>query len=273
MHRIPRGIVDEQVARTKFTLVRHPPAAELRELVEYYWLLRWDLTEPHVQRVLPNLSVHVTFFPGTTAVHGPMRDVFTYRLEGRVHGIAARWRPGCFRPFLNAPVRTVAGRSVDVTEIFGANAADVATRIRNARTDEEMITAIDNLLMACRRPVTTAGRAAAEAVETIAADAGITRVTHLAAATGVSVRALQRLFAEHVGSTPKQAIRIYRLDEAARVLAAEPAPDYAGLATRLGYSDQPHFIRDFRAVTGRSPGAFSRSAHDPMPDNGNGRRE
>ncbi|MFF0143782.1 hypothetical protein [Amycolatopsis sulphurea] len=46
MHRIPRGIVDERLSRTKFTLVRHPPAEELRESVEYYWLLRWDLAEP-----------------------------------------------------------------------------------------------------------------------------------------------------------------------------------------------------------------------------------
>ncbi|WP_344862931.1 helix-turn-helix domain-containing protein [Amycolatopsis ultiminotia] len=269
MRRIPRGIVDEQVARTKFTLRRHTPSAELREIVEYYWLLHWDLTEPYEQQVLPNLSVHVTFFPGATGVYGPAREVFTHRLEGRVRGIAARFRPGCFRSFLDAPVRTLAGRVVEVTKIFGTAAAEV----QNARTDEDLITALDNLLRAHRRPFPAAARAAADAVETIAADPGITRVAQLSAATGTSIRALQRLFAEHVGSTPKWAIRIYRLDEAARRLAAEPAPDYAGLAARLGYSDQAHFIRDFRAVTGCSPAAFTRSAHRPVPDMRNGRRE
>ncbi|WP_244194688.1 AraC family transcriptional regulator [Amycolatopsis echigonensis] len=212
-----------------------------------------------------NLSVHLTFFPGACGVYGPAHQLFTHRLSGRVHGIGARIRPGCFRPFLDAPVRTLADRSVDVAAIFGPGAAIAEKTIRNARTDEEMITAIDNLLIACRRPITRATRAAAEAVETIAADPGITRVAELAAALGLSVRAVQRLFAEHVGTTPKWAIRIYRLNEAARLLAAPIPPDYADLATRLGYSDQPHFIRDFRAVTGAPPAEYARCARRLMP--------
>lgn len=265
MRRIPSGILNERTARTKFSLTRHPPAPELREFVEHHWVLRWNLTQSHDQQVLPNLSVHVTFFPGACGVYGPAHQLFTHRLSGRVHGIGARIRPGCFRPFLDAPVRTLADRSVDVATIFGPGAAIAEKTIRNARTDEEMITAIDNLLIACRRPITRATRAAAEAVETIAADPGITRVSELAAALGLSVRAVQRLFAEHVGTTPKWAIRIYRLNEAARLLAAPIPPDYADLATRLGYSDQPHFIRDFRAVTGAPPAEYARCARRLMP--------
>ncbi|ATY15247.1 AraC family transcriptional regulator [Amycolatopsis sp. AA4] len=264
MRRIPSGILNERTARTKFTLTRYPPAPELRDFVEHHWVLRWNLTEPHDQHVLPNLSVHVTFFPGACGVYGPAHQLFTHRLSGRVHGIGARIRPGCFRPFLGAPVRTLADRSAGVAEIFGPTAARTEKFIRNARTDEEMITAIDNLLIASRRPIPRETRAAAEAVETIAADPGITRVSELAAALGLSIRAVQRLFAEHVGTTPKWAIRIYRLNEAARLLAAPIPPDYADLATRLGYSDQPHFIRDFRAVTGAPPAEYARSARQLM---------
>ncbi|MGV9299438.1 AraC family transcriptional regulator [Amycolatopsis sp. NPDC003676] len=260
MRRIPSGILNEATARTKFTITRHPPAPELRDFVEHHWILRWDLTEPHEQHVLPNLSVHVTFFPGACGVYGPAHRLFTHRLSGRVHGIGARIRPGCFRPFLDAPVRTLADRAEDVAAIFGREAAVAEKAVRNAETDAEMITAIDNLLIARRRPILPGARVAAEAVETIAADPEITRVAELAAALGLSVRAVQRLFAEHVGTTPKWAIRIYRLNEAARLLAAPAAPDYADLATRLGYSDQPHFIRDFRAVTGAPPAEYARSA-------------
>ncbi|MFD2468586.1 DUF6597 domain-containing transcriptional factor [Amycolatopsis silviterrae] len=264
MGRIPSGILNERTARTKFTLTRHPPAPELRDFVEHHWVLRWDLTESHDQHVLPNLSVHVTFFPEACGVYGPAHELFTHRLSGRVHGIGARIRPGCFRPFLDAPVRTLADRMADVTTIFGPAAAVAEKSVRNAETDAEMITAIDNLLIARARPIPRASRVAAEAVETIAADPGITKVAELAAALGLSIRAVQRLFAEHVGTTPKWAIRIYRLNEAARLLAAPAAPDYADLATRLGYSDQPHFIRDFRAVTGAPPAEYARSARRLM---------
>ena len=271
MRRIPSGIVDEPTARAKFTLARHPPAPELRDLVEHHWVLRWNLSEPHEQQVLPNLSVHLTFFPGGTGVYGPAHELFTHRLDGRVHGIGTRFRPGAFRPFLGAPMRTLADRVARVPEVFGPAAAVAEESVRNATADTEMITAIDNLLIACRPPIPRAARAAIEAVETIAADPEIIKVADLAAVLGRSPRAVQRLFAEHVGTTPKWAIRIYRLNEAARLLSGPQAPDYAELATRLGYSDQPHFTRDFRTVTGRPPAAYARSARrliSGAPDGG-----
>lgn len=36
------------------------------------------------------------------------------------------------------------------------------------------------------------------------------------------------------------------------------AVDWAALAQALGYFDQVHFIRDFRALVGCAPGAYAR---------------
>jgi AraC-like DNA-binding protein len=70
-------------------------------------------------------------------------------------------------------------------------------------------------------------------------------------------RGLQRLFREYVGVSPKWVIQRYRLFEAAERLSAGEVDD-AQLARELGYFDQAHFIRDFKAVVGRSPQAFVR---------------
>jgi AraC-like DNA-binding protein len=261
-HRIPRGIVAEATARTMFTLTRHPPAPGLADFVDYHWVLRWDLRgkPPHEQRVLPNLAVNVTFFPGASGVYGPARDVFSYRLEGRVQGLGVRFRPGCFRAFLGRPVRDIADRAVPLTDVFGPGALQAAESVRAAAGDAQMVSSIDNLLLANPVTLSPAARQAAEAVESIARDPGITRVAQLCADTGLTTRSVQRLFAEHVGCPPKWAIRIYRLNDAAQQLASEGRADYAGLAVRLGYSDQSHFIRDFRTVTGQSPAEYARTA-------------
>ncbi|WIY05030.1 helix-turn-helix domain-containing protein [Amycolatopsis mongoliensis] len=261
-HRIPRGIVAEATARTMFTLTRHAPAPELAQFVDYHWVLRWDRRgePPHEQRVLPNLAVHVTFFPGASGVYGPAHDVFSHRLEGRVQGLGVRFRPGCFRAFLGAPVSDIADRAVPLTDVFGPKAIEAAESVRSAAGDAQMVRAIDNLLIANPVRLSATARRAAEVVESIARDPGITRVAQLCADTGLTTRSLQRLFAEHVGCTPKWAIRIYRLNDAAQRIAAEGEPDYAGLAVRLGYSDQSHFIRDFRAVTGQPPAEYARAA-------------
>ncbi|MFI5613551.1 helix-turn-helix domain-containing protein [Amycolatopsis sp. NPDC051903] len=228
--------------------------------------------------MLPNVAVHVTFFPGANGGYGPGHTLFTHRLEGRAHGLGVRFRPGCFRPFLGAPVRSIADRSAALEDVFGRCGTEAAESVRNASSDAAMIAAADKLLIAKRVTLPPAARAAAAAVETIAGDPEITRVDHLAASEGLSARALQRLFAEHVGCTPKWAIRIYRLNDAARRLTDEESPDYADLAARLGYSDQPHFTRDFRAVTGRSPAEFATAARaaaptGQKPDKQNGRRK
>jgi AraC-like DNA-binding protein len=265
-HRIPRGIVAETTAHTVFTLTRHAPAPELAEVVDYHWILRWDRRgrPAYDQRVLPNLSVHAAFFPGAAGVHGPARDVFSHRLRGLVQGLGVRFRPGCFRAFLDGPVRDIADRTVPLTAVFGPGASDAAESVQNAADDAEMTSAVDNLLIANRVVLGPAARHAAAAVESIARDPGITRVAQLCAHTGLTTRSLQRLFAEHVGCPPKWAIRIYRLNDAAHRIVTEGAPDYAGLAVRLGYSDQSHFIRDFRTVTGRPPAEFARTAR-PRP--------
>ncbi|WP_307849519.1 helix-turn-helix domain-containing protein [Qaidamihabitans albus] len=80
----------------------------------------------------------------------------------------------------------------------------------------------------------------------------------MSAATGLSVRTLQRLFPDCVGVRPKWAIRVYRLNDAAKRISTDPGLDYARLAAELGYSDQAHFTRDFAAVTGIPPAAYGR---------------
>ncbi len=48
----------------------------------------------------------------------------------------------------------------------------------------------------------------------------------------------------------------YRMHEAAEKIAEGRAGDMGDLALRLGYFDQAHFIRDFKAIVGRPPGQY-----------------
>ncbi|MEV6910543.1 AraC family transcriptional regulator [Amycolatopsis sp. NPDC051071] len=258
-HRIPAGIVNARQARAAFSLVRHRPAPELQPFVDHHWVLRWELGDrpPHEQVVLPNLAVNVTFFRDATGAFGPGKRPFRYVVEGADHGIGVRFRPGAFRAFMTGPVTMISGRSLPLTDLF-TGAVPVTESVRNATNDFEMVRRCEELLLAKHPVLTAAARTAIEAVETIAAEPAITRVAGLSSRTGLSQRSLQRLFAEHVGTAPKWAIQVYRLNEAAARIAAVEEPDYAELAAELGYSDQAHFIRDFRSVTGWVPTEYTR---------------
>jgi transcriptional regulator GlxA family with amidase domain len=85
----------------------------------------------------------------------------------------------------------------------------------------------------------------------------LTRVEDLAARVGLSQRALQRLFRSHVGVTPKWTLRRFRIHEAAERAARGVRLDWSALALELGYFDQAHFSKDFKAQVGRSPAEYA----------------
>ncbi|MBB1053089.1 helix-turn-helix domain-containing protein, partial [Dietzia sp. B44] len=102
-----------------------------------------------------------------------------------------------------------------------------------------------------------AGGVMANAMEDlIASDRSIVRVDQVAAALGVSTRAVQRLAHRYVGLPPLKMIRRYRLQEAAQRLREDPSVTIARIAAELGYSDHAHLSADFRTVLGLSPRSY-----------------
>jgi AraC-like DNA-binding protein len=88
-------------------------------------------------------------------------------------------------------------------------------------------------------------------------DRELLRVEQLAERFGLGVRHLQRLVAGHIGFGPKWLIQRYRLQEAAAALRSDDPPQLATLAAELGYADQAHFSREFKAVVGATPGSYA----------------
>lgn len=86
------------------------------------------------------------------------------------------------------------------------------------------------------------------------------RVDDVARRAGVGVRSLQRLFAQWVGVSPKAVLARFRLQDAAAAIDAGEVEDLAGLAVSLGWFDQAHFSRGFRAAVGTTPSAYLRAA-------------
>jgi AraC-like DNA-binding protein len=98
-----------------------------------------------------------------------------------------------------------------------------------------------------------------EIAERIVADPVVTRVDAVAAEAGISVRHLERRFRDAVGVNPKWVIRRSRLHEAAERVRDGAPVEWASLAAELGFSDQAHLTREFRAAYGTTPDAYARA--------------
>lgn len=77
----------------------------------------------------------------------------------------------------------------------------------------------------------------------------------LAAAAGLSTAELRETCKRAFGFGPKRLLRRERLADTLRRIRADPAPRPAILRDP-GYSDQPHFNREFREFMGLSPRAY-----------------
>lgn len=96
-------------------------------------------------------------------------------------------------------------------------------------------------------------------VDAVEGDPELLRVDQLAALFAVTERSLQRMKARRLGLTPRWLVQRRRLHEAADRLRRGET-DLAGLAAFLGYADQAHLSRDFKAVTGETPATFRATA-------------
>ncbi len=57
--------------------------------------------------------------------------------------------------------------------------------------------------------------------------------------------------------SPKWVIKRYRLHEVAERLAGGEVVDWPGMVVELGYSDQAHFIKDFKTIVGSTPAEYA----------------
>src|SRR3954464_3886476 len=253
-----RGILGPDAIGRVFSLRRTPPAPDLAHLVERHWVVQWDLGDrpPYRQEVVTHPCVNLAFEPHGAAVFGVQRRRDSRLLRGRGWAVGVKFRPGGFSGFFGRPVHELTDRALPLAAAFGADGARLAPEAAAARGAAATPALAEAFLRARMPPPDPEVELVLAVVADMLELAPGTTVQEIARRHAVSTRARRRLFRRHVGVGPKWVLRRHRLQEAAEQLAAGERSDWTRLALDLGYFDHAHFIRDFRAVVGRSPAEY-----------------
>ena len=91
------------------------------------------------------------------------------------------------------------------------------------------------------------------ALALIEARRGNVAIDHVARRVGITRRHLERRFLQEVGLGAKHMARIARVHAVLHTLRHQPLLTGAEIAADCGYSDQPHMIRECKALTGQTP--------------------
>lgn len=78
---------------------------------------------------------------------------------------------------------------------------------------------------------------------------------------GVNYKWLERSFSQHIGIMPKEYIQLRRFIHAYLELVGSKEVDLMRIAISNGYYDSNHFLKDFKAYTGKTPLEYLRSVH------------
>jgi AraC-like DNA-binding protein len=258
--RKPKGILHARQGEQKFHVARHLPPLDMRWCIERSFLITWDLRgqPPYVSETLPYPCVNLIVERDEARIWGVGTGRYSRLLDGTGWAFGLKFKPGGFYPFVRWPVSRLLNSSIAIDEVFGSDGAALVSAIRAADNEGAMV-ALAEQFIAARLPepdemVAEINRM----IDCVIADRTITKVEQIAARFNVSKRTLQRLFNQYVGVSPKWVIQRYRLHEAADLLERGVGTDWAKLALELGYFDQAHFINDFKATIGKSPGEYAK---------------
>lgn len=247
-------------------LIRRPlPAGPL---LRHVWFAIWDLDAPLLQPVLEHPGGNVVVEPGRAALYCVSQGTSERKLEGRSWAAGVLLHPAAITVMTG---RSLAGDSrsgpalpigepVTIPGDLGLTA-----RIRAAMTDvdQEPDARYEAVVELYRRwaqqwTVDAEGSLINEIVDLVEDDGGPRRVADLAARVNMSTRALQRLTLHRTGLSPKWLIQRRRLQDAALALRRGDT-SIADVAADLGYADQAHLAREFKAVIGQTPSDYVRA--------------
>lgn len=242
------------------------PSPDLADLVRRYWLPVWTLPpgEVTVQRVLQYPVCLIVVAADYATLVGPTSGLSVRELTGSGWAVGVMLQPAAGALVSGRPVEELADLAVPLTEVTGFAGGRLADDVRrvvgDAAADPDVrmraVLVVEEALRSLP-PVDEEGLLVNAIVEYVEGDTEVRRVTQVCEKFAISERSLQRLTARRIGFGPKWLIQRRRLHEVAERLRGPEPPDLARVAAELGYSDQAHLTRDFRTVTGLTPGEFA----------------
>lgn len=198
--------------------------------------------------VLPDGCMDLIRAGGRLVVAGPDTAPHRPDLAGTSF-TGFRFAPGVAPHVLGVPADELTDRRVDLADLWPAR----TVRELVARLDEapDLAVALEELVL---RRVAERPRPDPAIAGVVAALAAGLPVREVAQRTGWTPRTLHRRSLAAFGYGPKTLARVLRLQRG--LAGARAGLPLAATAVAAGYTDQTHFAREVRELTGRTPGSF-----------------
>jgi len=261
--------------------VRYPSAA-LSPYIKQYWAMEGTVPADtgHIQRIVPSGFADLIFYFGDLPVNisradspsarsvlnGQQSDFYDLKVTGKLDMLSVTFTPQGSGLFFNLPPDEFFNRNLPLKDIAGPTANRLEELLFDAHSIESRIFIIEKFftrMLGYRKHY--GFRRIADSISMINLARGITNVDDLASRACLSRRQFERTFTVSVGIGPKQFLRVVRFQNAISLRQKNPSATLTEIAYQSGFSDQSHMVREFRTISGHTPGSYF-SECEPVSD-------
>lgn len=187
-------------------------------------------------------------------VLGPRNRPFYVEQKGFIHLFGVRFRHGGLASFTAMPMSLLMNEQVPLNQLFGPDADALTEQLFETDNEQAGVTKIESFLNK-RLQADLNTRQTLQLISLVKRNGSLLSGENLSEATGVHYKKLERIFSRYTGYNPKNFSRVIRFYKTLQQMTKSPS-SLTSIGLDSGYYDQPHFIRDFKAFTGKSPSQF-----------------
>jgi AraC-like DNA-binding protein len=248
---------------------QYPPPPVLQRYVRYFWsfdslhstvsqFLIKSFADRYPRLIFQNLN-HFNAICDITGVALPtcyLSGIDTKNTEAVMGGtfshFGVSFYPHALRAFFQLDAHELIDEIPDIRLVCNS---DIESKLERAKSHTERV----HLLSAYLYDKIYYGRKQDELINHIIQQNEIHEATNVHAVSrkyNVSERQLERKFKTSVGIAPKKLQRIVRFEKSLKLLVHADYTQLTSIAHELNYTDQSHFIKDFKAFSGMTPYEF-----------------
>ena len=175
-------------------------------------------------------------------------------LQGH-HYFGVRFAPGVIPGFINVVAEDLTEQEWDLLEV-STFAQRIFESIVQAPQLQEQIKLFSDYL--ATRLIGRSSKLTTMIIQQALAHRGDLRIQQLEELSGYTSRTIHRQFSQDTGLSPKTFCRIIRCQAALETLNTRHDVSFSDLALDLGFSDQSHFLRDFKKLVSTTPCDYQR---------------
>ena len=173
--------------------------------------------------------------------------------------LVIQFKPAGAFPFFRASINSLNDKVISAQELFGDEILQLRQQILNEDASQRKFEVVEDWLLS--RMEATIGEQNIIDIVHLFQNKPFSQHKEIVQSYSKTQKHLINQFKKYIGLTPKVLHRIFRFNEILQKIHLKEKLDWSQIAYQFGYSDQSHFIKEFKEFSGFSPQEFIQSKY------------